>query len=223
MRSKFKVPKWIRLPIDSHPFHSISIGHPIPGIRLFKKMTKKTNVKSIAHGHIVGPTSYLLISVSFHVNLPSNFWDMVISKFELQKSRSGLWVRWKFEVTKSAQHPFHYCDVIMGTVASQITSLTIVYSTVYSDADQRKHQSYASLAFMRGIHRGPVNSPHKGPVTRKIFPFDDVIMRCISSLVHVTRPIIPMIWPKVCFTGKKNRKTFVKKFPPEITSGENHG
>ena len=71
----------------------------------------------------------------------------------------------------------HYNDVIMGTIAPQITSLTIVYSIVYSDADQRKHQSSASLAFVRGIHRGPVNSPHKWPVTRKIFPFDDVIMR----------------------------------------------
>ena len=64
----------------------------------------------------------------------------------------------------------------MDTIASQITSLTIVYSTVYSDADQRKHQSSAPLAFSRGIHRGPVNSPHKWPVTLKMFPFDDVIM-----------------------------------------------
>ena len=64
----------------------------------------------------------------------------------------------------------------MGVIASQITSLMIVYSTVHSDADQRKHQSSASLAFVRGIHRGPVNSPHKWPVTRKMFPLDDVIM-----------------------------------------------
>ena len=64
----------------------------------------------------------------------------------------------------------------MGAMASQITSLAIVYSTVYSDPDQRKHQSSASLAFVRGIHRGPVNSPHKWPVTRKMFPFHDVIM-----------------------------------------------
>ena len=49
----------------------------------------------------------------------------------------------------------------MGAIASLITSLTIVYSTIYSDADQRNHQSSASLAFVRGIHRGPVNSPHK--------------------------------------------------------------
>ena len=58
----------------------------------------------------------------------------------------------------------HYNHVIMGAIASQITSLTIVYSIVYSDADQIKHQSSASLAFVRGIHRGPVNSPHKWPV-----------------------------------------------------------
>ena len=70
----------------------------------------------------------------------------------------------------------HYDDVIMSTIASQITSLTIVYSTVYLDADQRTRQSSASLAFVCGIHRGPVNSPHKWPVTRKMFPFDDVIM-----------------------------------------------
>ena len=76
---------------------------------------------------------------------------------------------------------FHYCDAIMGIVASQITSLTIVYTSVYSDADQRKHQSSASLAFVWGIHRGPVNSPHKWPVTRKMFPFDDVFM--LSSLL----------------------------------------
>ena len=64
----------------------------------------------------------------------------------------------------------------MGAIAPQITSLTIVYSIVYSDADQRKRQTSASLAFVRGIHREPVNSPHKWPVTRKMFPFDDVIM-----------------------------------------------
>ena len=64
----------------------------------------------------------------------------------------------------------------MGAIASQITSLTIVYSTVYSGADQSKDQSSASLAFVWGIHRGPVNSPHKWPVTRIMFSFDDVIM-----------------------------------------------
>ena len=64
-----------------------------------------------------------------------------------------------------------YSDVIKGTIEPQIASLTIVYSTVYSDADKRKHQSSTSLAFVQGIHRGPVNSPHKWPDTRKMFPF----------------------------------------------------
>ena len=75
-----------------------------------------------------------------------------------------------------SSYQLHYNDVIMSTIASKITSLTIVYSTVYSNANQRIHQSSASLAIVRGIHRGPVNSPHKWPVTRKMFPFDDIIM-----------------------------------------------
>ena len=64
----------------------------------------------------------------------------------------------------------------MSLMASQITSLTIVYSTVYSGADQIKIQSSASLAFVRGLHPGPVNSPHKRPVTREMLPVDDIIM-----------------------------------------------
>ena len=80
--------------------------------------------------------------------------------------------RWRRWYTRH----IHYCDVIMGAMASQITSLTIVYSIVHSGADQRKHQSSASLAFVWGIHRWPMNSPHKGPITQKMFPFDDVIM-----------------------------------------------
>ena len=81
----------------------------------------------------------------------------------------------------------HYDDVIMNAMASQITSLTIVYSTVYSGADQRKHESSASLAFVWGIHWGSVNYPHKWPLTRKMFPFDDVIM-----LRHI------MEWSSMC-------------------------
>ena len=85
-------------------------------------------------------------------------------------------------------------NVIMGMIASQITSLTIVCSTVYSGANQRKHQISASLAFVRGIHRGPVNSPHKWPVTRKVFPFDDVIMDW-SVLVQIMASHRPLSDP----------------------------
>ena len=79
----------------------------------------------------------------------------------------------------------------MGAIASEITSLTIVFSTIYLDTDQRKHQSSASLAFVRGIHRRPVNSPHKWPVTRKMFPFDDVIM-FVSDFISVETARIPI-------------------------------
>ena len=70
----------------------------------------------------------------------------------------------------------------MSLMASQITSLAIVYSPVCSGTDQRKHQSSASLAFVRGNSPGPVNSPHKRPVTRKMLPFDDVIMNILGFL-----------------------------------------
>ena len=76
----------------------------------------------------------------------------------------------------------HYSDVIMGMMASQITSLTIDCSTVYPGADQRKHQSWASLAFVQGIHQWPVDSLHKWPVTQKMFPLDDVTMEVLHQV-----------------------------------------
>ena len=79
----------------------------------------------------------------------------------------------------------HYNDVIMTMMASQITSLTVVYSPVYSDANQRKHQSSASLAFVWGIHQDQWIPPHKGPVTWKMFPFDDVIMITVPLLINL--------------------------------------
>ena len=79
----------------------------------------------------------------------------------------------------------------MGLMASQITSLTSVYSKVYSGADQRKYHSSALLAFVRGIHRRPVNSPHKKPVTQKMFPFDDVIMVTTNYVSEAKVTFIP--------------------------------
>ena len=76
----------------------------------------------------------------------------------------------------------HYNDVIMGAVASQMTSLTIVYSTVYSGADQRKQKKPCVTGLRVGNSPGSVNSPHKWPVTQKMFPFDDVIMYCLGQL-----------------------------------------
>ena len=113
----------------------------------------------------------------------------------------------------------HYGDVIMDTMTSRITSLTVVYSAVYSGTDQRKHQSSASLAFVRGIHRWPVKSARKGPVRRQWFPFDDVIMVFVyfcpmrqHCLVSDTCVIIKF-WGKHSFMTKRDcfailRKTF---------------
>ena len=97
---------------------------------------------------------------------------------------------------------YHYNDVIMSAIASQITSLTIVYSIVHSDADQRKHQRSTSLAFVREIRRGPVNSPHKCPVTRKMFPFDGVIMN--ETVLHFNNwaaVVITAPWKQVWSRG----------------------
>ena len=87
----------------------------------------------------------------------------------------------------------HNNDVIMSAMASQITSLTIVYTTVYTV--QRKHQSPAWLAFVQGIHRWLVNSPHKGHVTRKIFPLNDVIMSsCFYHTMHDNHRKMKATW-----------------------------
>ena len=113
---------------------------------------------------------------------------------------------------------FHYSDVIMSKISSQITSLTTVYSTVHSGTDKRKHQSSASLAFVRRIRRWPVNSPHKGQLTRKMFPFDDVIMsiairirwQSFLAVFHIL--IILMKWWLQHFALKHNTRTASKRF-----------
>ena len=97
--------------------------------------------------------------------------------------------RWSLEWVRNFI-PYHYNDVIMDAIASQITSLTIVYSTVYSDADERNHQSSASQAFVWGIHRWPVNSPHKWPVTQKMFPFDDVFIYVYQHMLVLNQSLL---------------------------------
>ena len=82
----------------------------------------------------------------------------------------------------------HKKDIIMSAMASQITGVSIVCSGVCSGSDQRKHQSPASLAFVRGIHRWSVDSPHKWPVTRKMFPFHDVIVCYDRTITSRTVP-----------------------------------
>ena len=103
------------------------------------------------------------MDIWFH---PQKIWDVN----QLCPNFSGDWVQ------------SSYYSVIMSAMASQVTSLTIVYPNVYSGTDQRKHQSSASLAFVRK------KGPHKRPVTRKMSPFDDVIMFGIETSVGKSVP-----------------------------------
>ena len=122
----------------------------------------------------------------------------------------------------------HYSGIIMSEMASQITGALIVYPTVCSSADQRRYQSSASLAFVRGIHRSParspVNSPHKGPVTRKCFhlmtsPWETnrqfywLMFTCSSTHDEsMTRKRFPHCWP---FARKS---TVTGRFPSQRSS-----
>ena len=96
----------------------------------------------------------------------------------------------------------HYNDVIMSAMASQITGVSIVYLTASWGADQIKHQSFASLAFVRGIHRWQENSPYKGSVTWKMFPLEDVIIKStLDQLMvwchQVTNPLLEPILAQI--------------------------
>ena len=82
----------------------------------------------------------------------------------------------------------HYSYVIMRAMASQITCLSIVCTTVCLGAVQRKKSKLRVTGLFRGIHRSPVNSSYKGLVTPKLFPFDDVIMLKISKDILTTNP-----------------------------------
>ena len=99
-------------------------------------------------------------------------------------SHGPLWLTWPsqqqwhriIQIQTHLEGTSLYSDLIMSAMSSQITGVSSVCLTICSGADHRKYQSIALLVFVRGIHRWPVDSPHKGPVTRKMFPFDDVIM-----------------------------------------------
>ena len=83
----------------------------------------------------------------------------------------------------------------MSAMASQITGVPIVCWTVYSSTDQRKHQISASLTFVKGIHRWPMGSPHKGPVTRKMFPFDyDIMCKWVCCDLYCRSHISRFCW-----------------------------
>ena len=124
-----------------------------------------TNIcKSVKRGvHIIHPTKKHAVRSALY------FVVLGISRF--YPDYTGL-----FKTTGNSALQWRHNE---PAVVSQITDVSIVRSTFGSGADLRKHHSSASLAFVRAIQQWPVNSPHKRPVTQKMFPLDDVIMGII--------------------------------------------
>ena len=109
VRGKLKVTTWVQHSIDSYPFQSMSICHPIPEIRLFQNLTF-LKIQGQSHGwdqswkSQMGVTSYRLTSLLFHFNRPCHSWDTAFSKFDLENPRSRSWVRGMLKVTTWVQH-----------------------------------------------------------------------------------------------------------------------
>ena len=133
---------------------------------------------------------YYFQSVNYHFGHGDNYWVLFL---------------YISDKTKQCKPTSRYNDVIMTTMASQITNLTVVYSTVYSDADKRKHQSSASLAFVWGIHRDRWIPRTKGQLRGKCFH-----LMTSSCLVETCRDIIFVLSPRshfyISFRDKWERK-----------------
>ena len=115
---------------------------------------------------------------------------------------------------------WHYNDVIMTMVASQITSLTVVYSTVYSDADQRKHQSSVSLAFVRGIHRYRWIPRTKGQLRGKCFHLMTSSWTKTCRKYYAEKAsMLWMLWQRDCFFITLRQRQNGCHFPDYIFKG----
>ena len=162
--------------------HMASLGHNwLNHMPVQVYAYKCKSYKRIADAHAACQVSATHLKIGYpEISSPDNLSSNELQWFDLdtgdQNNASSYGYHGNMPHSLPHLSSLHYSDAIMAAMASQITRLSIVYSTVYWGADQRKYQSSASLAFVRGIHRWPVNSPHKWPVTRKMFPLDDVIM-----------------------------------------------
>ena len=111
-----------------------------------------------------------------HLGVYQDIYWRLVNKPEASKEQknvtmnfSGPGVPEKMQLPSMEIKQKHYNDVIVTTMASQITSLTVVYSTGYSDADQRKYQNSVSLAFVWEIHRDQWIPRTKGQLRGKCF------------------------------------------------------
>ena len=99
---------------------------------------------------------------------------------------------WVGSVTQLTSNCGHNSDVILSMMVSQITGILIVCLTICTSTAQRKYLSFVSLAFVRGIHWSPADSPHKGPLMWKLFPFDDAIMETYQ--LFALQVLVPYIY-----------------------------
>ena len=144
-----------------HRYWEVSIGSGNCLVMSANEPLPEPIPDSKVHGANMGPTWVLSAPDGPHVG-PHELLSGMLPQ-----------IRASYGVTR----PQHYNDVIMTTMASEITSLTVVYSTLYS----KKTSNLCVTGLCVGNSPGPVNSPHKGPVTRKMFPFDDDIMESMET------------------------------------------
>ena len=177
--------------VSNHQLHNCFLN------RLFRRRSKKTSKlrvtglcagNSPGTGEFPGQMASNAENVSIwwrHHDLSAALNNIILSGYHHRCIRC---FRRPKENKKHRKFPTHYSDVIMSVMVPQITGLSSVCSIVGWSADHRKQHSSSSLAFLRGIHRSAVNCPHKKPVTRKMFPFDDFIMQhfwiiCSNSII----------------------------------------
>ena len=172
------------------------------------------------HAWQIGPFPHdtLVIWIKFHEFQGGD--EITYTLLVFGGHKSGTFV-WRVYLCRSCELFNHYGDVMMGVLASQISSLTIVYSNVYSGADRRKHQSSMSLAFVQGIHRWPLNSPHKWLVTRKMLAFDDVIMLSSVNDLGITKQFQHVWYSRLTIWQPLNISfSSMSEFNPVIGGGE---
>ena len=137
-------------------------------VHIYEIHVKQPFIPKIPMSNILNPHNFcknisaalLVLKVPLLINWRNRYWS---NRCLIMQNRNIRDIKQQYDA------PFHYCDAIMGTIVSEITSLTIVYKTVYSDADQSKHQSSASLAFVWGIHRDRWIPRTKGQLRGKCF------------------------------------------------------
>ena len=144
-----------------------------------------------------------------------NIHPELLHHYRLEVYKGKLWCRvidrrWhnKYCLYVCTIHHSHYNDAIISAMASQITSPTTVYSTVYSGTDQRKHQSSTSLAFVRIIHRWPVNSPHKGSVTRLLLNDPTALVFSIPERASIELQFKALTWQLISAKLKMFKSAF---------------